>query len=143
MRIYWRVAPARGGRAEAGTVYAPFAVLTAVLAASVLVPPVREAWGVPCPVHLLLGIAGPGCGMTRAFLFIGHGDLASAFALNPNSWLVFPLTVALWANYAARILCGRQVELRLSQRAKTGVYGLAAALTAAVWVYNLTVNPWV
>jgi hypothetical protein len=122
--------------------YAPFALLTSILAVSVLVPPVREAVLPGCLLHLLFGVAGPGCGMTRAFLFIGHGDLHSAVTLNPNSPLAFTLVVALWTNQVIRVLCGREVVLVLSRRWKVGVYLVTAALTAAAWIYNVTLNPW-
>ena len=142
MRVLWRASPPVVGGREAVKAYAPFAFLTAILFASVLVPPVREAPVTLCLVQLLLGVAGPGCGMTRAFLFIGHGDLHTAFTLNPNSLLVFALVVALWANYGGRVLYGRELSLVLSHRWKLGVYLVTAALTAVVWIYNMVANPW-
>ena len=128
--------------ADGPTRYVPFALLTAILFAAVSVPPVREAPVRICLVHLLLGIAGPGCGMTRAFVFIGHGDLHSALSMNPNSLLVFALVVALWVNYGGRALYRRELALVLSRRWKLGVYVVAATLTAVAWIYNLTANPW-
>ena len=139
MRLVWKESSASGvGAARA---HALFCVLSAVLLASVLVPPFRAA-PVACLVHLLLGVAGPGCGMTRAFLFIGHGDLAAAFALNPNSLLVFAVVVALWVNAGARLLCGHEAVVLLSRPWKLGIYLTMAALTAVAWIYNLTANPW-
>jgi hypothetical protein len=119
-----------------------FAFLSAVLLASVVVPPGREAPFPLCLVHLLLGVAGPGCGMTRAFLFLGHGDFRSALELNPNSLLVFGLVVALWVNNGIRLRCGRELAVVLSPRGKLGVYLVTAALTAMGWLYNLLSNPW-
>ena len=143
MRIAWCASPPLAGRQEKATAYAVLAFLTAILLASLLVPPVREPPLSVCLVHLVLGIAGPGCGMTRAFLFIGHGDLPAALTLNPNSVLAFGLIVVLWANRVARILCHRELSLVLSRRGRLGVYLVTAALTGLAWIYNLVANPWV
>ena len=143
MSIVCRVSsPLVGGR-EKTKAYAVLAFLTAILLASLLVPPVREPPLSVCLVHLVLGIAGPGCGMTRAFLFIGHGDLPAALTLNPNSVLAFGLIVVLWANRVARILRHRELSLVLSRRGRLGVYLVTAALTGLAWIYNLVANPWV
>jgi hypothetical protein len=142
MRIMWRASPVATGGPGAVGARACFAFLSAVLLASVVVPPVREAPFPLCLVHLLLGVAGPGCGMTRAFLFLGHGDFRSALELNPNSLLVFGLVVALWVNNGIRLRCGRELAVVLSPRGKLGVYLVTAALTAMGWLYNLLSNPW-
>jgi hypothetical protein len=117
-------------------------VLTGVLLASVAIPPFHAAGVRFCLVHLLLGIAGPGCGMTRAFLFIGHGDVAAALALNPNSLLAFGLVVLLWLNGLLRLGLGWDVALSLTARQRRLVYLGASLITAAGWLYNLVWNPW-
>ena len=120
-----------------------FAFLTGILAVSVLVPPTRETPISLCLVHLLFGIPGPGCGMTRAFLFLGHGDLRAALELNPASPLAFALVLALWANAGLALLTGWELRLVLFRRGRVAV-GLGAALmTLVVWIYNLVWNPWV
>jgi len=117
-------------------------LLSGVLLVSVLVPPVREAPLSLCLVHLLLGVAGPGCGMVRAFLFLGHGDVRAALELNPNSVLTFALVVALWAQAAVRVAACREVAVTLPPRTRWMVWSAAAMLTGAAWVYNLVWNPW-
>jgi len=57
----------------------------AVLAAAMLLP---TGWESPFPLCIVKGLTGldcPGCGMTRAFLFIGHGRFADAAAMHPAS----------------------------------------------------------
>ena len=142
MNVLWKASSPVAGGMDTVRAYAPFALLTSILLVSVLVPPVRDAPFPGCLLHLLFGVAGPGCGMTRAFLFIGHGDLYSALMLNPNSPLAFALVVALWVNHAGRVLHGREVMLVLPHHWKVGVYLATAALTAAAWIYNVTLNPW-
>lgn len=42
-------------------------------------------WAVPplCTFRLIFGRSCWGCGLTRSFSFLAHGDFAQAFALNP------------------------------------------------------------
>lgn len=57
----------------------------AVLVAAALLP---TGWESPVPLCVVKGLTGldcPGCGMTRAFLFIGHGRIADAAAMHPLS----------------------------------------------------------
>jgi hypothetical protein len=81
--------------------------------------------------------------MTRAFLFLGHGDLGAALELNPASPLAFALILGLWVNGALWIARGRGVRLPLGWGARVGLIVGAALVTASVWIYNLRVNPWV
>lgn len=45
---------------------------------------------VVCPSKIVLGISCPGCGMTRAFDAIMHGDVCSAIFYNANALILFP-----------------------------------------------------
>jgi hypothetical protein len=55
-------------------------------------------WSIPplCPLRALTGLECPGCGMTRAFVFMGHAEFASAFATHK-------LGPALYAFVAAQV----------------------------------------
>jgi hypothetical protein len=81
--------------------------------------------------------------MTRAFLFLGHGDPVRAFLLNPGSVVVFLAVIALWVNTVQFLISKKEVQILLSRRCKTFVCSTAALLTAAVWLYNLFLNPYV
>lgn len=113
-----------------------FCILTATLLISVLVPPFHSARFTICLYHLLLGIPGPGCGMFRAFLFIGHGDLLAAIRLNPNSVLAFSLVLFGWLNGLAAILWGREAVVSLTEGSRRAVYGIAGFLTIVAWAVN-------
>ena len=139
MHVAWGVVSAGRKRSLASV---PFAVLSGIVLTSLLVSPFHDSALPLCLLHLAFGIAGPGCGMTRAFLFLGHGDLWSALELNPNSPLAFSLVVALWVNYGLRLCCGHEVTIVLSPRAARSIYLAAAALAAIAWLYNLAWNPW-
>ena len=89
-----------------------FATLTAVVLGSVLIPPFREAPFTLCLFRLMLGHPCPGCGMTRAFIFLGHGRPIDAFHSNPMSLLAYPLTLALWLKCLRRFLKNRPFASR-------------------------------
>ena len=57
-----------------------------------------------CPLRALTGYPCPGCGMTRAFCAIGHGEFARAVGYNALSPLVFIAALGIWAHALATIL---------------------------------------
>ena len=42
-----------------------------------------------CMTYTRFGIDCPGCGLTRTFVHLTHGQFADAWRLNPVGWLVF------------------------------------------------------
>jgi len=46
-----------------------------------------------CHMRRYTGVDCPGCGMTRAFISLGHGRLSDAWRYNPAAFLLFPLMV--------------------------------------------------
>lgn len=85
-------------RANAGSIWA---ILTAVFAASVLLPlPSRDGRisHLPslCPFYNLTGLPCPGCGLTRAFVCLGHGHWRDAWHWHPLGWLIFLIFALLW-----------------------------------------------
>jgi len=49
----------------------------------VLYDPAEAHFFPQCPLHALTGLYCPGCGTTRVFHHLLHGDPAGAFAMNP------------------------------------------------------------
>lgn len=94
------------------------AVAMAVLAGLValfLVDPARPTFGrfpafyPPCPLHALTGLHCPGCGTLRALHQLLHGNLRTAFRLNPLMVSSLPF-VAYWALSAlVREVSGRRM----------------------------------
>jgi hypothetical protein len=119
-----------------------FVILSGILFASLVVSPFhREVFSV-CLLKDVFGIPCPGCGLTRAFLFLAHGDLRSALELNANSLLVFSLVVLLWVHSAYNALTHNEIKVHLTRMESFSMATLAAIATASGWIYNLQRNPW-
>ena len=108
-----------------------FAVLSAVLAASVVLPlPGGDGriGHVPafCPFYRLTGLPCPGCGLTRAFVCLGHGRWAEALHWHPVGWLVYAVFVLLWFETGLTLARGRPM-LPMPQRTG-GRLSLAGAM---------------
>jgi hypothetical protein len=89
-----------------------FVTLSAVIGLSVCYPPFSEQRFSLCLFKNLFGIPCPGCGMGRAFLFIGHGEISKAFHLNPNSLPAFILVLLFWINGAMSLVFKKEVKIR-------------------------------
>jgi hypothetical protein len=66
-------------------------------------------WDIPlpetCTLYSRFGIDCPGCGLTRGFIYLAHGDPISAWELNPLSWLLFAY-IAVQIPIAMARACG-------------------------------------
>lgn len=82
----------------------------------------------PCPVEALLGVYCPGCGTARSLHFLLHGQLASAWRMNPMALLGLPLQL---------VLCWRP---RLLRRPAVG-YAILVAISLFGLLRNLPVYP--
>jgi hypothetical protein len=63
---------------------------------------VLHGWPIPelCQSKALFGIDCPGCGLTRSFIYLAHGDVAASFHRHRLGWLV-ALIVVLQVPYRA------------------------------------------
>lgn len=64
-----------------------------------------------CTLHTRLGIDCPGCGLTRCFIHLAHGDVWTACQLNPVGLGLFAF-VAWQLPLALGMLCGAQLADR-------------------------------
>lgn len=91
-----------------------------------------------CPFRAVTGLPCPGCGMTRAFCSIGHGDFAGAFGYNALAPFVFIGALLVWAHALATVLKldpTRDALERLRPGAR--VTRVMLAVTLAWWVVRL------
>ena len=82
-------------------------VPAAVLAAAFLLPAGWESSVPLCLVKALTGFDCPGCGMTRAFIFISHGRFADAVAMHPASIPAYAIVAGLALAGIVRIVRNR------------------------------------
>ena len=59
-----------------------------------------------CPLRALTGLACPGCGTTRMLHHLLHGDLGTAFAYNPLTFLLVPVALLTAFTWLTRQLGG-------------------------------------
>ena len=69
--------------------------------------PARSILFPPCPFHALTGLYCPGCGSLRAVHQLSHGNLGSAFGLNPLMIILLPFMGYAFISYAT-ITFGKQ-----------------------------------
>ena len=67
-------------------------------------------WTLPplCPVKLLTGHDCLGCGLTRSFVFMGHGELGAAFGRHKLGPLLYLIVLAQVPLRAALLWQGRR-----------------------------------
>lgn len=71
-------------------------LVAALALAASLVLPARGLYGVDlCLFHRTTGLPCPGCGMTRAFCAIGHGQFVRAWALHPFAFPFYGMALGL------------------------------------------------
>lgn len=58
-----------------------------------------------CPFYEFYRLPCPGCGLTRAFCCIGHGDFSAAWRFNPFSFLFYGACICLVVWPAVRRWC--------------------------------------
>lgn len=59
-----------------------------------------------CPSQTIFGVDCPGCGLTRSFIFLAHGDWRAAYFRNRAGWLL-AAAVVLQIPYRLVALLGR------------------------------------
>jgi Protein of unknown function (DUF2752) len=87
-----------------------------------------------CWFRALTGLPCPGCGLTRAFCAISHGDFAAAWKYNPFG-LAFYLTAILLVFWPAirRLFPSFAVKLTESRYAAFAAF----AVVGVLWIFGL------
>ena len=75
-----------------------------------------------CPFRALTGFACPGCGSGRALHALLHGDLATAFALNPLLVLSLPFLLYALVRHTRSVLLGQ--PMRSNMLPASSIYAL-------------------
>jgi hypothetical protein len=112
--------------------------LSAMFLISFVWRPPDEPTVILCPFRALTGWLCPGCGMTRAFCALGHGELLRAVHFNALSPFLYLALMLVWTGAAAtvfRLHRVRALVLRLRPNMAGGFAMLA--LVIVWWVVRL------
>jgi hypothetical protein len=63
-----------------------------------------------CAFRALTGFSCPGCGSTRGFHRLLHGDLIAAFEFNPLFILSLPFLIYAFVRYSNAVMRGRPIK---------------------------------
>lgn len=91
----------------------------------------------PCLFHALTGLPCASCGMTRAFLDLGHGRILSALQHNLASPLVYLGAWLLMGCAALQVYQGREQIRPCWDRVKPLALPLLLAILGLGWVLRL------
>ena len=89
--------------------------LTTIFVIAALWRPPDEPQLILCPFRALTHLPCPGCGMTRAFCALAHGEFWQAVKFNALSPLLFLAAILAWARAAATIFRAERVRLLLAR----------------------------
>lgn len=91
-----------------------------------------------CPLRALTGYPCPGCGMTRAFSALAHGEPLRAIIYNPLSPVLFVAGLLVWTSAAATLLNLHGLRALLARlRPSTLACQLFLAVMLIWWVVRL------
>jgi hypothetical protein len=85
----------------------------------------------------LTGKPDPACGLTRTFAWMWRGDLARSVAVYPLGPVIFVTTFVLVAYWAAILVSGQSLHLRLSARVQSGIVIVAVVALGLNWAAKL------
>lgn len=70
--------------------------------------PGRSGFFPECPFRALTGVICPGCGITRGLHHLLHGNLETAFVLNPLLFLLLPVLTYALIRQTQAVVTGRE-----------------------------------
>lgn len=126
------------GGIERRMAWVVLAGLSVMFLISMLWRPADESTFILCPFRRVTGLLCPGCGMTRAFCALGHGEPLRAVHFNALSPLLFVSLMVVWVGAAATVfnLRGlRAAVMRLRPNRTVSVMLFAAVMVW--WVVRL------
>lgn len=90
-----------------------------------------------CLFRLFTGLPCPSCGMTHAFIALGHGRPVEAFLENIMSLFLFLALIVILGTSVFESATGRVVLQPLWARVKNKVLVVVLVLAALSWAWNI------
>ncbi len=98
----------------------------------------HEALGLPpCSMYAFTGTPCPTCGYTTAFSHVAHGELLTAFVVQPAAALLALAVAAAWAIALVVLVTGRPVHRRFAGLVRTNTLWAVIAIVGAAWAYKI------
>ncbi len=115
------------------------AVLSVQGETDVVVPILGRPLPEICLARWQFGVNCPGCGLTRSFISLAHGDVAGAWSFNPAGvlWFAAFLWQIPYRGYQLRRLSQGKPALCVSRRLASTCYIALGAALIAQWVARL------
>jgi len=74
--------------------------------------------------------------MTRAILFLGHGQIITAIKLNPLSPLVYLIMIFILFNAALKVISGKYFVVILSKKEIIILFAMSFIATMSSWLWK-------
>jgi hypothetical protein len=88
-----------------------------------------------CLAHSMFGVSCPGCGLTRSFIYLAHGDWQTSLKMHRLGWL---LALAILFQLPYRFFCLAKHDCSLTTLAFFRWFGyLLIALLLGNWLYQI------
>ena len=107
--------------------------LTAILTISFMWRPPDDPTFILCPFRALTGMPCPGCGMTRAFCALGHGELIKAVRFNPLSPFLYLAAIVGWLAASISLLNWQRGQAFFARLRPNALVVKLALVVAGVW----------
>jgi hypothetical protein len=88
-----------------------------------------------CGMQIMFGRPCPGCGLTRSFIHLAHGDWRSSLAIHRIGWLIALLVVC---QIPYRLLALWRPELTVRPLWGWTIGGIVVIALSVNWIYNVT-----
>lgn len=116
--------------------YAGLIAIMLIFLISLVAPPFEQGRFTICLFKNITGMPCPSCGMTRAFLFLGHGQIAKATALNPLALPVAVLLLLQGIRLFSRLAWQRDYRLQLSPFLFRIVLAIIITVILGLWLFR-------
>ena len=81
-----------------------------------------------CVIKSITGIPCPGCGLTRAYLALLHGDIKGAWNFHPLFWFIGPLIIFIFVF---------REKLQKNKKAQMIICSFSLVLIIGVYIYRM------